>query len=380
MSTTQIPADDTTSTPPPRQRRAKHRGRRAAAALGVVVAAGAGLVIAEPFGTHATDTATQATVATALAHVTKGSLSARSMENGTLGYAGDYQAINNLSGKLTGLPTVGQVLHQGEVLYWVDGKPVILLRGTVPSYRDLSWGMSGADVEQLNAALVSLGYANESALDPESDYFGRATYYALRKFQAHYGLAKTGTLPLGQVTYLGTAEARITKVNGVLGTAAAPGQAVLTVSSTARVVTVSLSASQQTDVKEGDKVTISLPSGKTTAGVVSAVGKVATKDESSGNTTIEVLITPGKPADTGQLDQAPVQVMIVSETVNDVLSVPVNALLALASGGYAVEVVDTNGNHRLIRVTTGLFDDSEGKVEVSGTGLGEGQNVVVPSS
>lgn len=74
------------------------------------------------------------------------------------------------------------------------------------------------------------------------------------------------------------------------------------------------------------------------------------------------------------------QVSLVSETVTDVLAVPVNALLALAGGGYAVEVVDKGGKHRLVPVTTGLFDDDGGLVEVSGRGLSAGQNVVVPAS
>jgi hypothetical protein len=60
--------------------------------------------------------------------------------------------------------------------------------------------------------------------------------------------------------------------------------------------------------------------------------------------------------------------------------VPANALLALAGGGYAVEVVDASGVHRLVGVQTGLFDDSAGLVEVTGNGVAEGQNVVVPAS
>jgi hypothetical protein len=146
-----------------------------------------------------------------------------------------------------------------------------------------------------------------------------------------------------------------------------------------RQVTVALRASRQSNVAVGDQVVITLPSGKTTPGKVATVGKVASKD-SDGNVTVEVLITPAKPKETGQLDQAPVQVAIVSETVKNVLTVPVNALLALANGGYAVEVVNAGGAHQLIAVTTGLFDDSAGRVEVSGTGLAEGQNVVVPAS
>jgi hypothetical protein len=60
--------------------------------------------------------------------------------------------------------------------------------------------------------------------------------------------------------------------------------------------------------------------------------------------------------------------------------VPVNALLALASGGYAVEMVDADGTHRLVAVSVGLFDDAEGLVQVSGRGLAAGQRVVVPAS
>ncbi len=55
---------------------------------------------------------------------------------------------------------------------------------------------------------------------------------------------------------------------------------------------------------------------------------------------------------------------------------PTTALLALAGGGDAVEVVDPNGSHRLVGVTTGIFDSQSGLVEVSGSGLSAGQNVV----
>jgi hypothetical protein len=60
--------------------------------------------------------------------------------------------------------------------------------------------------------------------------------------------------------------------------------------------------------------------------------------------------------------------------------VPVNALLALASGGYAVEVVAPDGVHHLVAVQLGLFDDTAGLVQVTGSGLAAGQRVVVPAS
>jgi hypothetical protein len=55
----------------------------------------------------------------------------------------------------------------------------------------------------------------------------------------------------------------------------------------------------------------------------------------------------------------------------------VNALLALAGGGYAVEV-ESRGVRRLVGVSVGLFDDAAGMVAVSGPGLSPGQRVVVP--
>jgi hypothetical protein len=63
-----------------------------------------------------------------------------------------------------------------------------------------------------------------------------------------------------------------------------------------------------------------------------------------------------------------------------VLAVPVDALVALAGGGYAVEEVTSDGSHQLVAVTPGLFDDAQGLVEVSGKGLAAGQRVVVPAS
>jgi hypothetical protein len=131
-------------------------------------------------------------------------------------------------------------------------------------------------------------------------------------------------------------------------------------------------------------VSISLPDNSTSPGVVVSVGKVATTPASGGDPgsgpTVTVHIRPTRPADTGHLDQAPVQVAITSRTVHNVLAVPVNALLALAGGRYAVEVAAADRTHRLLTVSPGLFDDADGLVQVTGFGLTAGQRVVVPES
>ncbi|MFT3863731.1 MAG: peptidoglycan-binding protein [Solirubrobacterales bacterium] len=252
----------------------------------------------------------------------------------------------------------------------------------MPAYRALEEGVEGRDVRQLNADLVALGYADESEVDPESDYFGSGTYYAVEALQEALGVEATGALELGAVVFLPSA-ARITALEATLGAPAKPGAAVATATSTRRQVVVDISPTTQSEVKRGDKVTITLPSEKTTPGVIAKVGKVATVpagegDEAEAEPTIEVDVRPLKQGETGSLDEAPVTVSIVSATVKDALVVPVTALLALAEGGYAVEVADGGARH-LVGVRVGLFDDVDGLVQVTGKGLAAGQRVVVPT-
>jgi peptidoglycan hydrolase-like protein with peptidoglycan-binding domain len=329
---------------------------------------------------HAASGAGNAT-ATSTATVTRQSLSAQTSVNGTIGYRGDYTVLGQLRGTITKLPSVGQIIRQGQELYEVDGgRPAILLYGSTPAYRNLAAGtyasdVTGPDVLELNAALVALGYASRDDLDPTSDEFSWATTAAIKKLQQHFGLTQTGKLDLGQVVFLPTA-ARVTSVAGSLGSQA--GGPILKASSTSRQVSVAIDAAQQSQVKVGDRVTITLPDNETTPGRVTSVGKVA--KTAGDSTTVDVTIAPTHPDATGSLDQGPVQVAITSDTARNALVVPVNALLALAGGGYAVEVIAADGKHRLVPVTTGLFDDSAGLVQVTDTDLIVGQRVVVPST
>ncbi len=177
---------------------------------------------------------------------------------------------------------LGQVISQGQVLYRVNDSPVVLLYGSTPAYRTLSAGATGADVAELNADLVALGYATSAQLSPTSASFGSATTTALEKLQAALGVTQNGTLTLGQAVFEPTA-VRVTTLSAPLGGSAQTGQTVMQATSTTRQVQVALDASQQTDVAVGDKVTITLPNNQTTPGVVSSVGTVATCPSSSGS-------------------------------------------------------------------------------------------------
>ena len=69
-------------------------------------------------------------------------------------------------------------------------------------------------------------------------------------------------------------------------------------------------------------------------------------------------------------------VRFVASERPDVLTVPVAALVALAEGGYGLQVIE-GGTARYVAVELGMFAD--GRVEVSGDGLAEGVTVGMPA-
>lgn len=379
-------------------RRSGRRRWAAAAAAAVAVAAAAiAAGVTGVFGGAANQETGSAGTAfrTLTTTVRLASLSAQTQVAATLGDTGTYAVVNQSPGTITALPAIGQIVRQGHVLYQVDGKPVILLYGQVPAYRDLSAGLSGPDVAELNADLVRLGYASKTELAPGSSYFSSATVYAVQRLQARLGVAQTGVLALGQAVFLPTA-ALITSLgqSAVLGGPALPGSQLLMASSTSVAVTIALDAALQNEVKVGEQVSITLPGSKVTPGVVTFVGTAAAPSSSSasgqgapsapgsagqGSPTITVLVTPTDPRATRSLNQAPVEVTITTASVSRALVVPVDALLAQADGTYAVEVVGADRSHHLVAVSLGLFDDADGLVQVSGPGLAAGQRVVVPA-
>jgi len=310
-------------------------------------------------------------------------LSVTTPVNATLGYADSYTVTGKGSGTLTWLPSAGQVISQGQVLYKTgNGSPVVLLYGAVPDWRAMSVGTTGADVSQLNHDLVRLGDADSADIAALGwDYFSWETRAGVEHLQSDLGVSSpSGSLSLGQVVFE-PAALRISQVTGSLGGPASGP--VLKATSDEHVVTISLDAAQQSEVKAGDTVTVTLPDGTTTPGTVSSVGTVATTSSGTGGSgstpTIPVTVKLTQPRAAGSLDQAPVTVNITTGSVKNVLAVPVGALLARSSGGYAVEAVGTGNTRRLVPVRTGLFDDADGLVQVSGA-LRPGQRVVVPAS
>lgn len=294
------------------------------------------------------------------------------------------QSSARLDGSFTWLPALGTTVNQGQALYAVNGRPVVLLYGVQPAYRQLSPGVSGDDVKQLEQDLTDLGFASSANLTADGNFTG-ADSAAVQRWQASLGLAQSGTVRLGEVVFA-SGPVRVAAIRAALGAQAAPATPVLDLTAVHHTVTVPLDVSRQQLVNRGDQVSVLMPDGHASvAGSVTDVSRVATTPQSQGQgqggpnqqATVAVTVTLADESAAGTLDQAPVYVSITTASRKNVLAVPVTALLAQPDGGYAV-AVRSGGRRRLVSVQPGLFGDG-GLVEVTGSGLAEGQTVEVPA-
>jgi len=323
----------------------------------------------------------------------------------TLGYTNDYDVLGGLSGTLTRAVPAGTVVTSGQLLYETDGvNRAALMYGSRPAWRTLKSGVAnGTDIRQLEENLLLLGYTRKG--DVIDRHWDSDTTAALKRWQTAAGVAVDGEVELGEVVFL-PESIRVTEVQAKLGSGVGPGGTLMTATSNRRVVSLDIDATDVELINVGDAVSVELPDGTTVDGTVATIGRVAesSQDQQGGtSTTLPVTISLDDPAAAGDLDHAPVTVTVVRDSRENVLTVPVNALIALIEGGYAVEVMDSAGassaspsssagaaeaspaasvapsgpTTHLVRVEPGLFDN--GHVEITADGLEAGDLVVVPS-
>ncbi|MDQ4034968.1 MAG: peptidoglycan-binding protein [Chloroflexota bacterium] len=288
--------------------------------------------------------------------------------DGVLGHGEERPISGGAPGTLTALPEVGDVIERGGTLFEVDGEPTVLLYGDMPAWRTLGPGMSGPDVQQLEANLVELGFGDGLTVDENWD---DATTAAVIAWQEAAGMVADGQVDQGEVVFEPDAVI-VAGLEGLRGGGVGPGAPVLRVTDTERVVTASLPASQRDGVEAGDSVEVELGDGSVVEATVTEIDAAPTTAQ-DGSQTYGMRLALAE-ADANVPD-GPVSLQLVRQERPDVLAVPVNALLALLEGGYAVERVTDDGGTELVAVDAGLFAD--GWVEVSGD-LVEGDEVVVP--
>jgi peptidoglycan hydrolase-like protein with peptidoglycan-binding domain len=356
---------------------------RAGLALAVLVAVGAGATssgVLDPAPAGATEDNATASAERATAEVARRTLTIEEALDGTLGYGGEVEVLNGLGGTLTALPEPGTVLARGNRMYEVDGRRrPILMYGSRPAWRDLGPDVSnGADVRQLEQNLKALGFARSGFKVDQK--WTSATTAAVRRWQRSINVEDDGTIALGEIVFA-TGPIRVTERPVKLGQRVGPGQAILAGTTDRQVVSIDLAADRVDLAAVGDSVEVELPDGETVAGTVETIGTVAEQatDQFGVPTdpTVEITIAVELPDGSRAYEQAPVEVRIVRESRENVLAVPVNALVALLEGGYAVERVGDDGSSTLVGVDLGLFQD--GWVEVRTDGVTAGDRVAVPS-
>ena len=377
QTTSRTAAAAATESPPTDQTDGRTDRRRWPAVVAVaalaVGAGGAALAMASDGDTTAsTDASTPVTTATVQ---TRDLVSTTTLE-GTLTYTDSRTVAVDVAGTITALPEIGTTVAPGEALLEVDGVPVPLLPGDLPLWRALSVDSEdGKDVTVLEQALIDLGYATEDELTIDEE-FTSVTGDAVAAFREAAGLEEDESLAPGEVVVLPGA-VRIAGHGLELGDRVQSGTTALTVTGTQRVVTVDLAAGEQDVLTEGDVVEVELPDDSVATGTVTHVSPVAEARTGTGANAETTYVVPAEiTLDEGgeTFDEAPVTISVTDEVATGILAVPVEAVLALAEGGYALEVVGPDGGTTLVAVTLGDFSD--GWVEVTGEGIAEETEVV----
>jgi hypothetical protein len=343
--------------------------------VAAVLVTGAGVAAATGVlgGSQPTETGSDQPAATA--KVTRQTLVDTQTESGELGHGSPVAVTGKLEGTLTALPAVGSTVERGQAIYRVDDTPVVLLYGTLPAYRPLAPDVEGTDVEQFENNLAALGYRGFTV----DKKYTASTAIAAKKWQKDFGLPETGTVEPGRIYYAAGA-VRVDSQVAAVGDDVKPDAPLLKYTGSARLITVDLAMSDQRLAVKDAPVTVTLPDDRTVPGTITATTTVLVPADgtpgSQATTSLEVTLAVADQNVLAKLDQASVRVAFTASQRENVLTVPVAALLARSEGGYGVEVV-TGKTTRIVAVETGLFAD--GRVEVSGQGIDEGMTVGMPS-
>jgi peptidoglycan hydrolase-like protein with peptidoglycan-binding domain len=235
---------------------------------------------------------------------------------------------------------------------------------------------NSTDILQLETALLELGFDAEGTLEADGNY-SLETYQAVLAFQTAAGLEPDGILDLGEIIFL-PAAVRVTEQLTTKGSNVGPDTSILGISLSDKVVYMALPADDQDILSVGDDVKVEMPDNTLVPATVVFVSQTATTGPNEWDPAwFEVRIALEDPRMASELDEAPVDIIVVSDSVTEVMAIPVSALVALLEGGYAVEVDLGNGAVQLTAVDVGFFS-SNNLIEITAGDLEPGDQVVVP--
>ena len=271
----------------------------------------------------------------------------------------------------------------------------ILMFGGVPAWRDMKEGITeGEDISQLKLNLIALGYGTTESLGADS-IFDFNTTEAVMQMQSSLGIEPSGEISFGEVIYVpGTSVVRSSSTSHIIGNKISNGTELFSLTPIEKATTrISLDGAIQIEkeslqkveirvevgdrnlVSTGAKVEIELPDETVIMGIVSEVGNLAVVPQ-DGDPFLEVSIAVEASTEYFKWTGANVTINATKELAKGVLTAPVNGLLALLSGGYALEVITPTGIN-LVQVETGIYAD--GWVEINGSGIQPGTEILVPN-
>jgi hypothetical protein len=265
----------------------------------------------------------------------------------------------------------GARVRAGTVILEIAARPVFVLRGSVPAYRNLMPGEAGRDVAQLQAGLAALGHPHGG---DARGVFGPGTSAALAGFYRHLGYparvisagrkARRGAwVPLDEIMFVPRLPARVASLGARVG-GAVRGPAV-TLSAGHPVVRGQLSPADQPLVRAGMSVRITNQlTGASISGTVTSVGtRVRTRNSISGGAYLRLRVRPDRPLPQSASGQSVTLSISAARSGGPVLAVPEAAVFASASGETYVSKV--TGRDSQVRVAVRAGTSGDGLVQVT---------------
>ena len=263
---------------------------------------------------------------------------------------------------ITGLPTPGQIIAPGDVLYETDSTPVFAVAGEVAAWRELSTLTNGSDVAQLQRYLIDGGWADDTLVD--DGIWTTATTTAVQTWQDETGQLVTGTVALGDIWFIAT-PIRITQVPTSEGIVVGDGEELFAYTSTNRAIEVTVTELPE-GLLEADTLNTRLPD---RSSATTAVRSVRGTDTGFDIVLDVELPDEGVPA----VNNVEVTTSWITSELVDALTLPPEAIRRLDDGAYVVDVLD---GEDVQQVPVNVLGQAGRVVAIDG--VNEAQLVIIP--